>query len=912
MAKILTLPANTIEINKVSLSEHGMLDRDPRTASTSLENSGDPIYSTELEITVNTQALYNKDTGTYGNPLMDLSEDMPLGLLVIYSKNETDDFDPDNPTQLLVSDDTFYEMRRLTHPVRSATGDLLTEIVKNPEKMREQESEINIQYSFRFTRNFEGFFAPGESQNIKIIVVPFLFPKMNDATPISEMNATRFATPLSLNVLRNNQIPFDTFPLSVGSASGTSTSVVGVANAPVCDLREDFYQVLFNFDVLNANYPKKAISSELFASYGKRMQVKGAFAISRPDLLKNRSQFGNFLYNKGVTSTVLEEIIALATINELKLTRQQVKDSRGFSNEAIKVSNNAVPKLIVSTTESGGSLKLAKRYEGEPGKSKILAEVRELSLDGLPSMIIFNDYDVSYRGKHVYSVKMNMVDGIRLYLGSLLDSLETARKTLDIYYGLKYKLRSRPTNEEDVTRAAVSIADTIRVLNDMASDFGDSLNTNLVNLTKYEQSFSNLITFVDTLIAKLYRMLNKRQYNLSKSTNSTKNLLKRSIIDYTTTFSDYVDFEAFSALDYDYVGVPSQANLGMSLISAADLKKRFQFEFEKMISTPGENFAELSTQIFSDTEGRDPTSTLEKEYFNLESKYYTFLAPIQLGTTKLTKQNIFNNEIFNEFHVRAPSKMVLTSKMALSYLMQTVGIALGGMSFDLTTKKTPSGGFVQDAAMGDRSKKDSSSKKETYTDVTNYFSSTDKMASTTSMTPPPDLRDFDGPTDTREKYASFVNAILKQEESWDLDRQTFGTVSLGRNYEENLPNHMRVLFGSKSDACRNKWLLTEDDYFSNPDTYYMIKQNYMNLARIQTVRFRDGDLKQPIYQDLSKASVESGQPLICRVILEDNQKFKIGTGFGQRNYTNKYFIMLPNAWNNLGSPILSDEDQGTE
>ena len=86
---------------------------------------------------------------------MDLSEDMPLGLLVIYSKNETDDFDPDNPTQLLVSDDTFYEMRRLTHPVRSATGELLTEIVKNPEKMREQESEINIQYSFRFNRNFE-------------------------------------------------------------------------------------------------------------------------------------------------------------------------------------------------------------------------------------------------------------------------------------------------------------------------------------------------------------------------------------------------------------------------------------------------------------------------------------------------------------------------------------------------------------------------------------------------------------------------------------------------------------------------------------------------------------------------------------------------------------------------------------
>ena len=68
MAKILTLPANTIKIIKVSLSEHGMLDRDPRTASTSLENSGDPIYSTELEITVNTQALYNKDTGTYGNP----------------------------------------------------------------------------------------------------------------------------------------------------------------------------------------------------------------------------------------------------------------------------------------------------------------------------------------------------------------------------------------------------------------------------------------------------------------------------------------------------------------------------------------------------------------------------------------------------------------------------------------------------------------------------------------------------------------------------------------------------------------------------------------------------------------------------------------------------------------------------
>jgi len=858
-AKTLTLPTNTISIRKVGLSEHGMLDRNPRTASKSLENSGDPIYSTDLELVVNTTALYDEETGAYANPLIDLSAETPLSALVIYSKNPAEAFDPDDPTALLVSDDTFYEMRKLTHPVRSVTGDLLTEIVQNPEKMRKKESQIDIQYSFRFTRNFEGLFSPGEPQNIKIIVVPFLFPKLNDSTPAKPVKANRYATPLSMKIIRNGQL--------------VESDLV---NNPICDLRKDFYQILFNFDILNANYPKKAVSSDLFASYGKKLQIKGAFAIDRPTLLKNESQFGNFLYNKGVreNSEVNDKIIELSVINNLKITRQKIKDSRGFDNEPVKISKNYIPKLVVATTERNGSLEIAKRYEGTRGKSKILAEIGELRLTN-NSMVVFNDYDTSYRGKYVYSLDMNMTDGVRLYLGSLLASLEDSQSILTQYYGEKYLLGSDPKKTAEINTEIESVASVIKILNDNACTMGDNFNANLINLTKYKQSFSNLISFIDTLIAKLSRMLNKRQYNLSKSTNSSKTLSNRSIIAYNTTFSEYVDFAAFANLDYDYIGIPSQAYLGIALVGEKDLKERFDLEFDKLILDTSDNFAQLSSQIFNDTEGRDPRSSLEKSYFDLSNNFYSFLSPIQLADTKLTKENMFNNIIFNEFHVREPSNMVLSSKMALSYLMQSSGIVLGGVSFDNTTKKS------------------SASEKETYSDMSEYFSSEDKAVTTRSTSPSPDLQDFDGPTDTREKYASFVNAVLKREEGWDLDQQSFGRVSLGRVYEEDLPNHMRVLFGSKSDACRNKWLNMENDYFSNPDTYYMIKQNYMNLVRVQTVKFANDNLKQPIYRDLSQSDVDRGQPLMCRMILENNQKFQIGTGFGERNYTNKYFIMIP-------------------
>jgi hypothetical protein len=858
MAKTLTLPVNTISIRKVGLSEHGMLDRNPRTVSESLENSGDPIYSTDLEVVVNTTALYDAEIGAYANPLIDLSADTPLSVLVIYSKNLGETFDPEDPTALLVSDDTFYEMRKLTHPVRSVTGNLLTEIVQNPEKMRKKESQINIQYSFRFTRNFEGFFSPEEPQNIKIIVVPFLFPKLNDSTPATAMrDTTRYATPLSMNVIRKGQL--------------VESDLV---NNPICDLRKDFYQILFNFDVLNANYPKKAVSSDLFASYGKKLQIKGAFAIDRPTLLKNESQFGNFLYNKGVSSEANDKIIELSVINNLKITRQKIKDSRGFDNEPVKISKNYIPKLVVATTERNGSLKIAKRYEGTKGKSKILAEIGELRLTN-NSMVVFNDYDTSYRGKYVYSLDMNMTDGVRLYLGSLLASLEDSHSILTQYYGEKYLLGSDPKNTAQIGTEIESVANVIKILNDSAYTMGENFNANLINLTKYKQSFSNLISFIDTLVAKLSRMLNKRQYNLSKSTNSSKTLSNRSIIAYNTTFSEYVDFSAFANLDYDYIGIPSQANLGIALMGEKDLKERFDLEFDKLILDTPDNFAELSSQIFNDTEERDPRSSLEKSYFDLSNNFYSFLSPIQLADTKLTKENMFNNKIFNDFHVREPSNMVLSSKMALSYLMQSSGIVLGGVSFNDTTKKS------------------SASEKETYSDMSEYFSSEDKAVTTKSISPSPDLQDFDGPTDTREKYASFVNAVLKREEGWDLDQQSFGTVSLTRGYGEDLPNHIRVLFGSKSDACRNKWLNMENDYFSNPDTYYMIKQNYMNLVRVQTVGFTNDDLKQPIYRDLSQSDVDRGQPLMCRMILENNQKFQIGTGFGERNYTNKYFIMIP-------------------
>jgi hypothetical protein len=822
------------------------------------ENSG---YAVNLSLTINTTAEYSKRNGDYDNPDLDLSEDLGLYAFVIYSKNLGETFT--DPSKSLTSDNTFYRKVKLTQEVRDQNGKLKKELITtNIEDGSPLPDKIDIKYTFEFSEDLSNFYEPNDPINLKVVVVPYQTYLGNSPDPVSELGESIFYDQLSANVLQDGEI----------------------RSEGIKDLRKRYYEEIFNLDLFSQTYPAKSVSSDLFASFGKKNQVKGMFVFNKIDLIKNNSFFGNLLYNKGMTGNELASLMSYTNIENIKIIREKMKDSNA-------IYQNFPPKVIISTREQDGSLRLGtKRKVQNNSSSEILAQISELKLannDPYLKFVCFNDYDSINTGTYQYSMELTMKDGATSYLQDKLTILEDATKALNQYYGEKYILKKDTTLESSELSSEVSnVYETLIVLSDVAFD-KVFLKANLENLVKYQESFLNMLEFVGNTTKQLQDIVGISQANLQKTKSFSTGNNNKNILTYKTVFSDLVDLTLLRNIEYDYIGIPKNSNIGISLISQEDLQRRFDFEFDKLISDDQDgNFDDLSNKMFTDTEGRGPISDVERSYFNLQSKYYSYLSPVQIGKEKITKQNVFDNVLYNNFRLTDPSNHVLGAKMALSYLMLDEGIILGGLSYDGTTKKVEK------------------SKGSTYFNSNEVFSEQDEMNTGSVPVPSPIEKDFDGPTDTREKYTSFVNSVLKEKDGWTLTKESFNQVSLGRSYYEDMPNHIRVLFGGKSDACRNKWLLTDGDYFQNPDTYYMIKQNYMNLATIQVLGFANGDLKRETFRDLTKEDIEGGNYLICRMLLGSKKNLQIGEGFEERNYTNKYFIMIPSSQDSSGTTTI--------
>lgn len=831
------------------------------------ENSG---YAVSLSLTINTTAEYSKRNGDYDNPDLDLSEDLGLYAFVIYSKNLGETFDKNNPSKSLTSDNTFYRKVKLTQEVRDQNGRLKKELITtNIEDGSPLPDEIDIKYTFEFSEDLSNFYEPDDPRNLKIVVVPYQTYLGISPDPVNELDDSIFYDQLSIKVFENGEIKpaVESDPQEIKKTK---------------DLRKRYYEEIFNLDLFSQTYPAKSVSSDLFASFGKKNQVKGMFAFNKTDLIRNNSFFGNLLYNKGMAGNELNKLMEKTNIENIKIIREKMKDSNA-------IYQNFPPKVIISTKEQGGSLRFGiKRKVQNNSSSEILAQISELKIannDPYLKFICFNDYDSINTGTYQYSMELTMKDGATSYLQDKLATLETATKALNQYYGEKYILKEEPTVEIDLE--ITNVYKTLRVLSDVAFDKGANLQENLKNLVKYQESFLNMLEFVGNTTKQLQDIVGISQANLQKTKSFSTGNNNKNILTYKTVFSDLVDLTLLRNIEYDYIGIPKNSNIGISLISQEDLQRRFDFEFDKLISDDQDgNFDDLNNKMFTDTEGRGPISDVERSYFNLQSKYYSYLSPVQIGKEKITKQNAFDNVLYNNFRLTDPSNHVLGAKMALSYLMLDEGIILGGLSYDGTTKKVEK------------------SKGSTYFNSNEIFSERDEVNTDSVPVPSPVEKDFDGPTDTREKYVSFVNSVLKEKDGWTLTKDSFNQLNLGRAYYEDMPNHIRVLFGGKSDACRNKWLLTDGDYFQNPDTYYMIKQNYMNLATIQVLGFANGDLKRETFRDLTKEDIEGGNYLICRMLLGSKKNLQIGEGFEERNYTNKYFIMIPSSQDSSGTTTI--------
>jgi len=373
-----------------------------------------------------------------------------------------------------------------------------------------------------------------------------------------------------------------------------------------------------------------------------------------------------------------------------------------------------------------------------------------------------------------------------------------------------------------------------------------------------------------------------------------------------------VNFDELRNLNYDYINITANDDLGISSMSEIDFVDRCGFEFGKLIKNRPESFRDLSIEIYGDTffSSPGPSNELGNSYFNFDQTRYSYLAPKIISGVELTKFNIFNNEVLNNIHYQNKHSTLMDPDLSVSYFMQQLGISLQARSFyELESKADPK-------------------KEETYTNAT----SLDGVEMTSYESEPVELikGEFEGPTDTRDRYRLFINAILKQEEDWNLSKEFFNNIestianlfniklatSLSVGSQElkkvkNMPNQIRALFAGKSDKCTNKWLATEGDYFDNPDTYYMMKENYMNLVKIEILHSFGNDvngipsLKMPLFRRFKTNDINQAGKFLCKLSLYDDQAFKVGIGFEERNYPDRYFLL-----NLAGAAEISGLDLG--
>jgi hypothetical protein len=853
--------ATKFNIDKVSISE------------ITSDFTGETRYLADVNIGIGTQTKLSVEAGIYDNPDFDLSKDSKISAIVIYSKDRIGQVEVKQLTGRMsgssttigsLKKNTIVEIKKLSQIIRGTGGELLRDLFVDYKQAQEYRDKgidipIPIKYSFSFQRDLDELYEPGEVKNLYVIIVPILYTSKDNKPPKIQKY---------YNLIREQIIENDIF---IGKNE---------------DLRNNFYENLFSFDLSNTSNEVRSMSSDLFPSYGKKKQIKGMFAIDKLNILRNMSDFGGLLDNTGLKDEDLAAIVSTSQVLDLKIKRQKIKKLLGFAEREEKVSQNFLEETIVSSRENPGSNAL-NQVQNRDKQGNLIGEMGELKLNlarGI-KFVGFNDFDTSQEGLYQYCLDMSIRDGTKAYIEQRISILIDSIKQLKKYYGQKF------INKSEVSpflggNPAERISQVAMVLNNEAASLGESFKASVKNLLGYQQSTLNLIEFTNDLLKKLQDLpgISMDQVDFSRSSRSSrsksvsKNNTDRLTLYYNTKFNNYVDFTELKNINYDYIGIQENDQIGISVLSNDDTKRRFSFEFFTKLINSDEfdgDFGNLQRKIFGDTFffSKDPSGTKEsrratepnaftvpseEEYFNLSQTYYSYLSPVGINNNIISNSNVFDADFFNDLHYQQIEDTSTSKNVLLYEIMSTFGISISGV-------------FYNNLYRGLKSV---------------------SLAEATS----PKVKNYDGKIDNREDFIPLVNTILQKEENWRVSKDNFTTTELKKNFKRYMPNHIRVLFGGKSDVCKNKWLSTEGDYFQNANTYYMMKQNFMNLVEIEALSFgKDSngniDLKNSSYRLLRDTDINSGATIICKS--QNFQQIDLGVQIDLEkiSYPNKYFII---------------------
>jgi hypothetical protein len=868
----------TFKINKVTISEE------------TSNFDGETNYTAEVDFEVGTKALFDISSGVYRNPKLDLSKDSSLNAIIIYSKNDLvlDQIkqltgETSTPASEVLQRNTIVEIQKLTKStVRDASGELLKDLFVDydaAQSIKKTNSQpithsvvtlpaetlqASIVYHFSSKRNLRELYVQNETKNLYVTVVPIIYQSVDDKPP----KITQYYSLKNTQVIEND--------IFIGDNE---------------DLRIKFYENLFSFDLSGDKIQDRSMSSDLFLSFGKKSQVKGMFGIDKLNILRNMSSFGGLLQKKGLTDNDKRDISILSQILDLKIKRQKIKRLLGFAEREEKISQNFIEEVIASSREQPRTDELDRVENKDIKRNFLIGEMGELDLElssGI-KFVGFNDFDTSQEGLYRYSMDMSIKDGTKIYIDERIRDLEVGLKSLEEYYGAKYINKSPKAEDyrEKAEGAATLISQVVTVLNDDAASLGESFTNSIANLINYQQSLLNLIEFTNNILKKLQALqgINTNQVNISKSRNLSKINSDKSVLFYSKQFDEYADFTDLKNINYDYVGIPENKQIGISVISNKDIKRRFGFEFfTKLIDAEQfDTFQTLQKKMHADTFGTPATDATtgrtRTDYFDLSQTYYGYLSPVQIRDQAISEENVFDPSVYNQLHYQELEGTSETKEELLYQLMSLIGISISSVFY-----------------------------KSLYEGL--------KSTSSTSLKPASlKFKNYDGKIDEVSDYIPLINSVLQKEEGWNISKDTYSTTNLKSNFKKSMPNHIRTLFGGKSDAIKGtKWLSTSGDYLKNPNTYYMMKQSFMNLIEVETLVFdtdSDGniDLKNVTFGLLDSVDINSGTKIICKTqVLE-----AFDCGVQNSTYSDKYFIIEGGAEQEGSSidPVLESSSLST-
>ena len=650
-------------------------------------------------------------------------------------------------------------------------------------------------------------------------------------------------------------------------------------NGPIAieDKRTDFYDNIFDFDLFEVGGEKNnSTVSDLLISYGKNKTVRGMFFFDKRKFIADNSDFGKILKNANIPKPSVDSIMLRSKINNITITRKRLSDLNDFQNKPYTADKNQIIRSVAIGFEEKGAITATK------GNLKQLQDL-DLSDFEYEKIIAFNDSDLRDVNKHQYSLSMRVEDGILKWLIDSMNVLIKSQKDL--------KAGGSRINRATIMR----VVRILFTLNENLDITQSSLSDYLKNMTTQEGSKLLLGSYITDLINKLSNLIGNSglisQTNSEYSKVYSKNNSELFFLNLKMDFSTIADFSDANDLTYDYLGFEENSDICATIVSKEQMQERADNEFKKLIdSDTSSGFADLSTSIHVDVFNTAPSSDniLGNAYFNFEPNYFSFFSPVRIGEIAITKENAFNFDLLTQEHFKQKYDDNLTPETSVSYYLQEQGASVG-QDF-----------FRQDPPLKDQSNS------STYLPANAVFSSNDNVNE-----PPAVTQDYKDGLDIEPMKAAsktFANMFLRNEEGWNLSREDFdltakqnliSSVTTRKELDivRQMPNQIRAIFASTSDKCVNQWLSPsmEGDYIYSPNTYYAIKQNYMNLVKIEYLAgFKNDangipDVKNPIFKKLT--DLTGTGKIICRASIYNDARFRIGIGFDKISYADEYFIL---------------------